>query len=85
MIRCSKCDNETRTTKLVTAMGEIMVAGTIGTDPQPISAQVCSACGFIELYAPQVFEQPSHDVSERAVPLESVDTVPAVPGGTLVA
>lgn len=85
MIRCPKCDNETRTTKLVTAMGDVMVAGTIGTDPQPISAQVCSACGYIELYAPQVFEQPQRETNEHAVPIESIDVVPAAPGGTLVA
>jgi hypothetical protein len=29
-----------------------MLDGTIGTDPQPIIAQVCTACGFIELFAP---------------------------------
>lgn len=53
MIRCAKCDNETRTSNLITAAGEVLLAGTISTDPQPILAQVCSACGYIELYAPQ--------------------------------
>jgi predicted nucleic-acid-binding Zn-ribbon protein len=53
MIRCAKCDNDTRTSGLMTASGEVMLAGTIGTDPQPIVAQVCTACGYIELYAPQ--------------------------------
>jgi predicted nucleic-acid-binding Zn-ribbon protein len=53
MIRCAKCDNDTRTSSLVTAGGEVLLAGTIGADPQPIVAQVCSACGYIELYAPQ--------------------------------
>lgn len=53
MIRCAKCDNDTRTSALVTAQGDVLLAGTIGTDPQPISAQVCTACGYIELYAPQ--------------------------------
>lgn len=53
MIRCPKCDNDTRTSELVTAEGSVMLAGTIGTDPQPVLAQVCSACGYIELYAPQ--------------------------------
>lgn len=84
MIRCPKCDNETRTSKLVTAMGDVMVAGTIGADPQPVSAQVCSACGYIELYAPQTFEQPEREL-EEAVPLEGLETVPTAPGGTLVA
>jgi hypothetical protein len=30
-----------------------MLAGPRGTPPQPISAQVCVACGHIELYGPQ--------------------------------
>jgi hypothetical protein len=54
MIICLRCENDTRTSALVTADGrELLVAGTIGTDPQPISAQVCTACGFIQLFAPQ--------------------------------
>lgn len=58
MIRCVKCDNDTRTSQLVTAQGEVMLAGTIGSDPQPILAQVCAACGYIELYAPQPTTRP---------------------------
>lgn len=58
MIRCAKCDNDTRTSGLVTEHGTVMLAGTIGTDPQPILAQVCTACGYIELYAPQSYAQP---------------------------
>jgi predicted nucleic-acid-binding Zn-ribbon protein len=53
MINCPKCDNETRTSALQTAAGEVLLAGTLSTDPQPIVAQVCTACGYIELYAPQ--------------------------------
>lgn len=53
MIQCSKCGNDTRTSELVTTQGSVMLAGTLGTDPQPVIAQVCGACGFIELYAPQ--------------------------------
>ncbi len=68
MIRCAKCDNDTRTSALVTAQGEVMLTGTLGTDPQPIVAQVCSACGYIELYAPQPIEQSSRSYAkaERA-------------------
>ena len=44
MISCPKCDNDTRTSGLVTAQGDVMLAGTIGTDPRPILAQVCTAC-----------------------------------------
>lgn len=58
MIRCVKCDNDTRTSQLVTAQGEVMLAGTIGSDPQPVLAQVCAACGYIELYAPQPTARP---------------------------
>ena len=58
MIRCPKCDNETRTSGLITAQGDVMLAGTISADPRPILAQVCSACGYIELYAPLQLDQP---------------------------
>ncbi len=57
-MRCGKCDNEMRTSSLVTGQGAVMLAGTIGTDPQPILAQVCTACGYIELYAPQPTVRP---------------------------
>jgi predicted nucleic-acid-binding Zn-ribbon protein len=53
MIQCAKCGNDTRTSELVTPAGPVALAGTIGSDPQPILAQVCTACGYIELYAPQ--------------------------------
>jgi predicted nucleic-acid-binding Zn-ribbon protein len=65
MISCPKCDNDTRTSALVTAAGEVLLAGTISADPQPIIAQVCTACGYIELYAPQ----PLHH-AERAMERE---------------
>lgn len=53
MIQCAKCGNDTRTSELATAAGPVALAGTIGSVPQPILAQVCTACGYIELYAPQ--------------------------------
>ena len=78
MIRCAKCDNDTRTSGLVTSAGEVLLAGTIGTDPQPVIAQVCTACGYIELYAPQPLKRPQAvtrsaepevaDASESLVP-----------------
>ena len=71
MIRCPKCDNDTRTSALVTQQGEVMLAGTLGTPPQPIVAQVCTACGYIELYAPMPFEQP------QKVAQEELSTLPA--------
>lgn len=53
MIRCPRCDNETWATELITPNGPVMLAGPRGTPPQPISAQVCVACGHIDLYGPQ--------------------------------
>jgi len=53
MILCSRCSNETWTTQLVTANGAVMLDGPRGTPPQPVSAHACTACGHIELYAPQ--------------------------------
>ena len=77
MIRCPKCDNDTRTSSLVTAQGEVMLAGTIGTDPQPILAQVCSACGSIELYAPLPIDQPERAQAEEVPTIPTTETVTA--------
>jgi predicted nucleic-acid-binding Zn-ribbon protein len=79
MIRCGKCDNETRTSSLVTAQGEVLLSGTIGTDPQPILAQVCTACGYIELYAPQPTIRPefARESDERLLGEVSTVTTPA--------
>ena len=79
MIRCPKCDNDTRTSSLVTGQGEVMLAGTIGTDPQPILAQVCTACGYSELYAPLSLDQPERSIEQEAVlePATSATPVPA--------
>ena len=77
MIRCPKCDNDTRTSGLVTAQGEVMLAGTIGTDPRPILAQVCTACGFIELYAPLQLDQPEASRAEEELPAAAPEVVAA--------
>jgi predicted nucleic-acid-binding Zn-ribbon protein len=79
MIRCPKCDNDTRTSGLVTPVGEVLLAGTISADPQPIVAQVCMACGYIELYAPLPLNQPEKTAkSEEPVSLETIESpVPA--------
>ncbi len=78
MITCPKCDNDTHTSGLVTAQGDVMLAGTIGTDPRPILAQVCSACGFIELYAPLQLDQPERARAELATPaVELTDAIAA--------
>ena len=77
MIRCAKCDNDTRTSNLVTAAGEVLVSGTLGTDPQPIVAQVCSACGYMELYAPLPLSQGQNVVSEeQLLPIEVPGEMP---------
>ena len=68
MISCTKCGNDTRTSGLVTAQGDVMLAGTIGTDPRPILAQVCTACGYIELYAPLTLDQPEASRVEEHMP-----------------
>jgi hypothetical protein len=43
------------------------LAGTIGTDPRPILAQVCTACGYIELYAPLTLDQPEASRAEESL------------------
>jgi hypothetical protein len=78
MIRCSRCDNETWATQLVTDHGPVMLAGPRDTPPQPISARVCVACGHIELYGPQpVVDEAA--VNEPAAAAEPV--VKPVPTG----
>ncbi|HEU5087579.1 MAG TPA: hypothetical protein VFT99_09045 [Roseiflexaceae bacterium] len=66
MISCLRCENETRTSELVTAQGPVMVAGTLGTEPQPVIAQVCTACGFIQLFAPHPTTTPARERAEQA-------------------
>lgn len=67
MIRCPRCDNDTRTSELVTPQGPVMLAGTLGTQPIPVIAQVCTACGHIELFAPQPSSQPKVRHTEHAM------------------
>jgi predicted nucleic-acid-binding Zn-ribbon protein len=80
MINCTKCANETRTSGLVTASGDVMLAGTIGADPQPILAQVCTACGYIELYAPQPLQRADADTQhvETTAKYAAEAPIPAV-------
>lgn len=79
MIRCPRCDNETRTSELVTQQGTVMLAGTLGSHPVPVIAQVCVACGHIELFAPQPSSQPKlrhsdHVLEPLPVPAAQVPT-----------
>jgi predicted nucleic-acid-binding Zn-ribbon protein len=76
MINCTKCANETRTSGLVTASGDVMLAGTIGADPQPILAQVCTACGYIELYAPQPLQRTETDARHAETAAEYAAEAP---------
>lgn len=79
MVQCTKCGNETRTASLLVPMGEVLVSGPGGSEPLPISAQVCVACGHIDLYAPQTFEQPKRVVEEEPVPLEEAQPAANIP------
>ncbi|WP_124033391.1 hypothetical protein [Herpetosiphon llansteffanensis] len=57
-MHCPKCTNAMTTSALVTSDGvEIMVLGTLASGHRPLSAQVCSACGYTELYAAQWTEE----------------------------
>ena len=70
-MQCPKCTNDMMTSALVTPLGaEIMVAGTLATGPRPLSAQVCNACGFTELYAAQYTADVRQAQSEATHPLE---------------
>jgi predicted nucleic-acid-binding Zn-ribbon protein len=88
MIQCVKCGNDTRTSELVTSAGPVTLAGTIGSDPQPILAQVCVACGYIELYAPQPVSDALGLSAARApiaAPDEALAPTPAAGAGTPIA
>jgi hypothetical protein len=50
-----------------------MLAGTLSTDPQPILAQACTACGYIELYAPLQLDQPETSKAEESVPASGLE------------
>jgi predicted nucleic-acid-binding Zn-ribbon protein len=76
MIRCAKCDNETRTSGLVTVGGDVLLSGTISADPQPIVAQVCTACGYIELYAPQPISRAEVVMQDEYVTAEATPATP---------
>ncbi len=65
MITCTRCNNETWASELVTPDGPVMLAGPRGSAPQPVVARVCTACGYIELYGPQPI------VDERTQPAEA--------------
>jgi hypothetical protein len=75
MIRCVRCDNETWTSELVTANGPVMLAGPRGSQPQPISAHVCTACGHIELYGPQPIVDDAAVSEAVAPPVEAAASV----------
>lgn len=68
MITCSRCNNETWASELQTANGPVMLAGPRGSQPQPIVARVCTACGYVELFGPQPIDieaaQPALDEPE---------------------
>jgi predicted nucleic-acid-binding Zn-ribbon protein len=74
MIQCAKCGNDTRTSALVTEQGDVMVTGPFGTEPQPVLAQTCTACGYIELYAPQMVSRPEQQVAVEAASVEAATT-----------
>jgi hypothetical protein len=44
-----------------------MLAGTLTAEPQPIVAQVCTACGYIELYAPQPINAPETVAAQQVL------------------
>jgi hypothetical protein len=76
MILCTRCNNETWLSQLVTEQGPVLLAGPRGTGPQPVSAYVCTACGHIELYGPQPVADEAAVTSPDAVAEPAPATVP---------
>jgi hypothetical protein len=54
-----------------------MLAGTLSANPQPILAQACTACGYIELYAPLQLNQPQAHTAQEKVPDNVLEPVTA--------
>ena len=82
MMKCPKCTNDMQTSALVTQLGgEIMVAGTMSSGPRPLSAQVCSACGYTELYAAQYTEDVRQAQAEAIPELEPASMPETTPIG----
>ncbi len=80
-MQCPKCTNPMVTSALVTPLGgEIMVAGTLATGPRPLSAQVCSACGYTELYAAQYTEDMRQAQQAQAAEQPQLEVEPEAPG-----
>lgn len=75
MILCSRCNNETWNSQLVTEHGPVMLAGPRNSAPQPVAARVCTACGHIELYGPQ----PVVDAEAVSDPAEAEPITAPVP------
>lgn len=76
-MQCPKCTNDMATSALITPLGaQVMVAGTLATGPRPLSAQVCSACGYTELYAAQWTEDVRQAQAEAAELTPLVETSP---------
>jgi predicted nucleic-acid-binding Zn-ribbon protein len=78
MITCTRCNNETWASELVTPNGPVMLAGPRDTPPQPIVARVCTACGYVELYGPQ----PIVDEAVKAEETEARAALNAIPAPT---
>jgi len=79
-MQCPKCTNDMATSALVTPLGaQVMVAGTMATGPRPLSAQVCSACGYTELYAAQFTEdmRQAQAAESQLIPESAPEGVPA--------
>ena len=68
MIYCAKCTNETRLSELLTSAGPVMISGPANSAPQPLIAQACTACGYVELYAPQpIMDSATITINEEVV------------------
>lgn len=77
MITCTRCDNETWASELLTSGGPVMLAGPRGGPAQPIVARVCTACGYIELYGPQpIVDQPARATAAEVEPASTPAPVP---------
>lgn len=77
MITCTRCDNETWASELVTPNGPVMLAGPRDTPPQPIVARVCTACGYVELYGPQPIVDEAVQAEESEARASSLAPAPA--------
>lgn len=63
IVKCDKCGGNVDVARVRTRGEEIELAGVFSLQISPVEARVCTACGYIELYAMRPHEVSGPDVT----------------------